>query len=118
MKKKKQKTLSRLKREADATFSKWILKRDKYICFTCGRPANQNAHYVSRTWLGLRYSEVNCNASCFRCNIVLRGNMDEYARALIAKYGDGILNMLAKMKKPTQMKRKDYEEIIAKYEKS
>lgn len=109
-------TITKLKKTADSVFSKWILRRDSYICFTCGKPANQNAHYVSRSWLGLRFNEVNCHASCVRCNVFLNGNMDVYARALLAKYGDGVLDMLAKLKKPTQFKRADYEKIIKTYQ--
>ena len=111
---KKQKSISRLKKEADTVFSLFIRQRDKH-CVTCGAPATQAGHYVSRSWLGLRYNEKNVNGQCVRCNIFKKGNMDEYARFLIRKYGAGILEELNKLKKPTQFKRKDFELIISNY---
>lgn len=112
---KKQKSISKLKVEADRVMSLWVRKRDR-ACVTCGSKENlQNGHYVPRNWLGLRYNKKNCNTQCVGCNVFKKGNMDEYARFLIRKYGPGILETLNKLKKPTQFKRADYNLIISKY---
>ena len=110
----KQRNISQLKKLADIVFSKWIRQRDSH-CITCGRPATQAGHYISRSWLGLRYHPKNVHGQDVRCNIFLKGNMDEYALFLKWKYGPKILEELNKLKKPTQFKRKDYLEIIRKY---
>ena len=114
MKRKKLKSISQLKKEADKHFSIFIRRRDRY-CVTCGALTAHAGHYISRSWLGLRYNERNVNGQCVRCNIFLKGNMDEYALFLKRKYGPDILEELKKLKVPTQFKRKDFEEIIKKY---
>lgn len=71
-------------------------------CFTCGtvKPWKelQNGHYVSRTYLSLRYDPRNCNPQCAGCNIFKKGNLDVYAIKLIEKYGPSILSQLNKEK--------------------
>ena len=115
MKKKKLKSISWLKKEADRVFSLWIRARDGQ-CVTCGgRTQLQNGHYIPRNWLGLRYNEKNCNTQDYRCNIALKGNLDEYALFLRRKYGEGILEELKALKVPTSFHRKDFEEVIRKY---
>jgi|SRR3990170_2874929 len=89
-------------KELDTVFSIFIRQRDKGVCFTCGDVKfwrfQQNGHYVSRTHQILRWSEKNCNTQCYACNIMRHGNMDEYAVALINKYGPKILLDLHKRK--------------------
>jgi len=119
-KKKKLKSISKLKKEADAVFSKFIRQRDKGICETCGvkkeEKYQQCGHYIPRSHMNTRYDEENCNCQCFRCNIKLKGNMDEYAIRLKSKYGTGILERLHKRKQIIrQFKRKDFEDLIAHY---
>ena len=115
LKKKKLKTISQLKKEADRKMSLLVRARDGG-CVTCGSKENlQNGHYVPRNWMALRYDERNNNCQCLVCNVFKKGNMDEYARFLIRKYGTGILEELNKLKKPTQFKRKDFENIIKIY---
>jgi len=120
MPKKKLKTISKLKTDADRVFSKWIRERDDFVCFTCGKKGDQysihNGHYVSRSHNILRYDERNCNAQCVGCNIFKSGNMDEYALRLQKKYGDNILKELHKRKQTMhQFTRQELEEIIKKY---
>lgn len=114
--KKKAKSISWLKKEADRVFSIWIRNRDKR-CVTCGNRNNlQNGHYVSRSINILRYDERNCNAQCVGCNVFKRGNMDEYALFMIRTYGEAILSELGAIKRQLhQFSRQELEEIIAKY---
>ena len=100
-------SLSKAKKRLDNVFSRYI--RTKYskngyvACFTCNaiKPIAemQNGHYVSRTYNSLRFSELNCHPQCPGCNVFKHGNMDEYARALVKKYGPDILETLAKEKR-------------------
>lgn len=110
----KQKSISKLKKEADRVFSIFIRQRDTQ-CVTCGGRNDHAGHYISRSWLNLRYDPQNVNAQCVRCNIFLKGNMDEYTLFLVRTYGIEILDALKQRKRTTQFKRKDYEEIIQKY---
>ena len=113
--KKKRVKITTLKRKADKVFSLWIRERDKNICITCGREGNQNGHYVSRSWMNLRYDEKNCNCQCVVCNVFKNGNMDEYALALKRKYGPDILEELNARKVIKPYDARFLEEIIKKY---
>lgn len=115
-KKKKVKSISQLKKQADAVFSKWVRARDGK-CFTCDSRQNlQCGHYISRAINYLRYDETNCNAQCVGCNVFKNGNMPEYAIRLQRKYGENILYILHLNKQILyQFKREELEKIISKY---
>ncbi len=86
------KTQTWYKKELDRVFSIYIRQRDKGVCFTCGNQKDwkyqQNGHYISRQHMNTRFDEENCHCQCVSCNVFKGGNMDEYALALIRKYGD------------------------------
>lgn len=116
-----------MKKVADKVFSVWIRLRDSdemgmCRCFTCGAVKHwtemQCGHYISRSWMALRYDEKNCHAQCVACNIFKMGNMDEYALALIRRYGKNILKELNDLKKVSSMTRQILEGIIKRYEKA
>lgn len=114
--------MAKLKKKLDAVFSKFIRQRDAGICFTCGikkeQKYQQNGHYISRQHNSTRYDEQNCHCQCVRCNIMLNGNMDEYALRLIRKYGAGILKKLNKKKKEKkQFKENELKNLIEHYNK-
>jgi len=120
IKSKKSKSVSELKKKADAIFSKFIRARDKGKCFTCGNvkePKYQQAgHYVSRVHNMTRYDEKNVHCQCRSCNLFKAGNMDEYTLRLVDKYGDGILEELNKKKHQIkQFRHWELEELIEKY---
>lgn len=100
---KRKPTVAKLKKLADKVFSDYIRQRDKYVCFTCGKKGDktniQNGHYVSRAFNSLRFDERNCAAQCVGCNIFRKGNIDEYALALLKKFGPEILKELAAEKR-------------------
>ena len=89
-----------LKKELDRVFSIYIRQRDKGVCFTCGDKKDwqkqQNGHYIKRSNMSLRYSEVNCHCQCVRCNIFLKGCYPEYSEQLMYKYGVDIISKLNK----------------------
>lgn len=116
MKPKKQKSISQLKKLADKVFSLWIRARDSG-CYTCiGGKGEQCGHYISRSYLNLRYSETNCHAQCVACNVFKSGNLTSYAIRLINQYGTEILHEFDHQKGlKVENPRKFYEEIIQKY---
>lgn len=110
------KTISQLKKQADKVFSKWIRQRDKN-CYTCGGRAQQCGHYVSRSYLALRYSEENAHAQCVSCNIFKNGNLTVYALRLCDQYGVYKLKEFERQKfEKVVNPRKFYEEVIKKYD--
>ena len=94
--------IAKLKKLADAEFSKYIRQRDSVNgvaqCITCGvsKPIAQmqNGHFVSRRVSLLRYDEENCNAQCVGCNMFKHGDLFTYAQNLDLKYGDGTAKKL------------------------
>lgn len=118
---------AKLKKELDTVYSIYIrltyADLDGYVkCFTCGSRFHwkkiQNGHYISRTHLATRWLDKNCHPQCIGCNIFKHGNMDEYAVALVKKYGAKILMTLNALKhKTTKISLDDYEKLIKKYKK-
>jgi 5-methylcytosine-specific restriction endonuclease McrA len=45
-----------------------VLKRDRYVCFYCGGPADTVDHVRPVALGGDHYDEDNLVASCARCN--------------------------------------------------
>lgn len=92
----KTKTKSFLKKKLWKLVSEYVRRRDKGICFTCGRRKEwkwqQCGHYRTGATCKayLFFDERNLNCQCFRCNINLSGNWREYQRRMHLKYGKGI----------------------------
>ena len=114
----KKKTIGYWKKKAWEKFSKWIRARDKNICFTCGHVGEGSGihagHYIPRSLSGyLYFDERNVHAQCYRCNIHLFGNADEYAQRL----GEEVVAALRKDKgKYHQWTEANLRDLIVKYE--
>lgn len=118
-----------LMRKADDAFSLYIRTRDSqayegraFRCISCGRvlPIEQcdNGHYVNRSHMSLRFSELNCNAQCRHCNRFQEGNFTGYRKGLIAKIGEQKVELLEAMKN-TANKISNFElELLAKHYRS
>ena len=88
----------------DIVFAKWIKKRDSgYInegfrCMACNQikllDQFNASHYHSRRYMSIRWDEKNVHGCCIRCNKWLAGNIPEYTKGLIEKYGEGIIQEL------------------------
>jgi len=97
IKKPKKKTVSQLKKELDKLFSIYIRKKyekNGYIrCYTCGASKAfgeiQNGHFVSRSYLATRYSELNCRPQCVGCNVFGGGQVAIFAVNLDRENGEG-----------------------------
>jgi len=112
-------------KKADACFSKFIRRRDKHRCQTCGKQMQSNesqcGHYVSRSCFALRFSEKNCLCQCVACNVFKKGNLDQFALKLMKKWGDNILYELDEIRKERKRTVKKYgrdfyKKIISLYE--
>lgn len=115
---KKKKTATKLKKELDAVFSRYIRARDKFVCFTCGHKMemrnSQAGHFVPRQYLSTRFDETNVHCQCFACNMYYGGQPSIYATKLEKKYGKG---KVAELEKKRQEITKDfpYEQMIEEY---
>ena len=62
-----------------------------FTCVSCGRrkPVEESnvSHYVSRQNLGLRHDLHNIHLACTYCNNHLHGNLIEYRKELLRRYG-------------------------------
>lgn len=117
---KKNKTLSKLKKELDSEFSKYIRTRDKYTCYTCDRVmdmrSSQNGHFIPRQYLSVRFDEVNCHCQCYACNMLYNGQPSAYAVRLKKDYGVDIIEKLeSRRKEITKLTPQWYEEKIKYY---
>lgn len=123
IRKKKPKSITKLKAELDSVFSLYIrtkYSRDGYVsCFTCGIKKTikemQNGHYIPRNHLATRYLELNNHPQCVGCNVFKNGNMSSYAVRLEEKYGQGVLQDLEKLKRSI-IKDLPYADLIEVYE--
>ena len=114
---------------ADAAFSLYIRTRDSqqhegraFKCISCNRtlPVTQAdcGHYINRSHMSLRFSELNCNAQCRNCNRFQEGNFSGYRQGLIRKIGEQKVILLEAQKNITS-KISNFElELLAKHYKA
>lgn len=110
-------------KKLDREFSIFIRLRDSQNgvgrCISCGKVVHWKqadcGHFVNRKHLSLRFSEKNCNLQCRACNRFDEGNPVGYARGLIEKYGDGILEELEIAKRQTVKFSKAEIELMIKH---
>ena len=125
-KKTKSPTKTALRKKADSVFSTFIRLRDSnkqwvVVCPLCWaklpRKQAQNMHFIKRSCWFYRYDEANCNAWCYRCNVILNWNYIAYTRWMQKKYGiEYVDNMISESKKLHKERSKaDYQEIINNY---
>lgn len=102
----KLKTLSDYKKEAKIFFQHWIRIRDVsagYSCISCGAkitiPTSDGSHFFNANqFSGLVFDEMNCHASCQKCNRFEGGRLLDYRHGLIARYGNDYLAQLESKK--------------------
>lgn len=96
----KLKTLSEYEAEAKKSFQHWIRLRDQNLpCISCNN-SNTNdwagGHYYSAgMYSGFMFDERNCHKQCnTHCNKHLSGNLLEYRKGLIKRYGIEFVDQL------------------------
>lgn len=116
----KKKTTTKLKRELDAVFSKYIRQRDNGQCYTCPKKDDpkymQCGHFVPRQYLAVRYSEINCHCQCYACNMLYNGQPSRFAMNLVRDFGYNAVDELEKARQTTT-KYFPYEAKIEEYKK-
>lgn len=115
------------KAKLDTVFSRFIRFRDAdsngiVRCISCFKffhwKKTDNGHFVNRKHMSTRFSEKNCNAQCISCNRFDEGNNIGYAKGLIKKYGQGIIDELEVLKYQTsKFSEFDYKVMIQDYSK-
>lgn len=120
----KLKTLSELEKEAKKEFQSWIRKRDqRKPCVSCGCRLNKtNTHashyFAAGQYSGYMFDERNCHSSCVQCNTFLHGNLLNYRKGLIERYGQIYVDELefgAHEKRNYKYTREELIEIKNKY---
>lgn len=88
--KRKELTLPKLLKKAQDTFNRFTRERDRdKDCISCGAQVTEAGHYFSAGhYSALRFNEMNVNGQCTRCNCFLHGNLIEYRKGLIKRYGE------------------------------
>lgn len=122
----KLKSLPKLKKQLWSLFSQYVRKRDCNedgygSCISCGVIKHYKdadaGHFLPKS-LGLQvyFVEKNVHLQCSYCNLALQGNQVQYAKALVKRYGEGVLEELEQIKNtPLKLSRIDYMELIEKY---
>ena len=114
-------TVPELLEKAQKVFNAWIRNRDRDKgCISCSSMKVEHAsHYYSAgNYSALRFNEMNVNGSCARCNTFLHGNLHEYRRGLVARYGAEKVELLeasVQLRKVTKWDRYTLELIIKTY---
>jgi len=113
--------LSKVKAKAQAKFNEYIRLRDyTKRCISCGvNPVEQAGHYYSRgLYTGLSFLEMNVHGQCCKCNMYLHGNLINYRKGLVVRYGADFVASLedyAEKNRLHKWTRDDLENIYKKY---
>jgi hypothetical protein len=105
-------------KDAKKVFQLWIRKRDfDQPCISCGcKESNQWAggHYFSAyPFTGLIFEETNCHKQCnSKCNKFLSGNLTEYRKGLIQRYGIEYVENLERLSETQRTKAWSKDELI------
>lgn len=113
-------TLPKLLIKTQKVFNKYIRERDRERgCISCGSEVTEAGHYFSQGHhSSLRFDEVNVNGQCLRCNRFLHGNLINYRKGLVKRYGEEKIKRmetLVELRKAWKWSRMELEEIIKKY---
>jgi hypothetical protein len=93
------KTLTELESEAKREFQKWVRLRDKEKpCASCGTNNAKEWHgshlYSANLYSGLIFDERNVHKCCDYCNVYLHGNLLNFRKGLIERYGKEFVEQL------------------------
>jgi hypothetical protein len=114
------KTLSEYEKDAKKSFQHWIRLRDKNLpCISCNNSKTNDwagGHYYSAgMYSGFMFDERNCHKQCnTHCNKHLSGNLLEYRKGLIKRYGNEFVEQLESESDSKRNYKFSKEELIAK----
>jgi len=114
---KKPKTVTKLKKELDTLFSKYIRAEFPAECYTCGfKGQMQCGHFISRMYLKTRWEKDNCRPQCMMCNIWGKGMPIDFEERLKKDLGtERVEEMKSVRKEITKLNREWLEEQIVFY---
>lgn len=121
---KKQKSVSKLKKELDALFSQYIRRKyanqDGFVrCYTCSQQKHwkemQCGHFASRSYLSTRFLEENCRVQCLGCNFYGKGQIGVFANRLEKEEAGTVARLYKLSQELTKWGTKDYEAKIEEY---
>ena len=125
--KKKLVTLAKLKKEARYWFQRWIRIRDLgNTCISCNTPLKDirdydaGHYYNAKNYPTLLFNELNVSGQCKFCNDHLSGNLIEYRKGLLKRYGIEVVEQLEEIaddKRIRTLTKEHYIEIAEKYKK-
>jgi len=115
----KLKTLSEYEAEAKKSFQKFIRLRDAELeCISCGTNTATEwhaSHYFDcNKYSGLIFNEKNVHKACKQCNVFFHGNIPEYRKGLIKRYGLAYIEELESISDAKRVYKYTKEELIAK----
>lgn len=123
--KQKLKTVTDYRKDARYWFQRWIRIRDLgKTCISCATQLTaiskyDAGHYYSASGTPqLLFNEMNCHSQCVFCNQHKSGNLIEYRKGLIKRYGAGVLldlDELAEDKSKRTLTKEYYQEIETEY---
>jgi hypothetical protein len=121
-------TITQLKKKLWKEFTLYVKLRESgdgetCLCITCGKRLTigksdcQGGHFFSKKgYSGLYFHEDNVWPQCYRCNINLEGNTQEYDIRLRKKIGNERVDHLYNIRKSIfKITRYEYTELIKKY---
>lgn len=113
-------TPSNRKALAQAAVNEFVRMRDAHLpCISCGcthSPAWHAGHYRSRgSAPHLALDPRNLNRQCAQCNLHLHGNLIEYRKGLVERYGISHVEALESDQESRGYKAADYDAIAAHY---
>lgn len=104
-------TVPQLLKKAEKIFNEYIRLRDRkngvFTCISCRqiKPADSRmhaGHYMSAGHhYATRFNEDNVFGQCERCNTFLHGNLIEYRKSLVMRYGEDFVCHIESMAKKT-----------------
>jgi len=114
------KTLSEYEKDAKKSFQHWIRLRDKNLpCISCGNSNTTDwagGHFYSAgMYSGFMFDERNVHKQCnTHCNKHLSGNLLEYRKGLIKRYGNAFVDELDSISDSKRNYKYTKAELIAK----
>ena len=114
--KKESQSLNDLRSIARAAFQTYIRLRDKNRpCISCGKTEAKwdGGHFFkAEIYTGLIFNEFNCHKQCSYCNDQLAGNLIEYRKGLIKRYGQERVSALEDLADLARIYKFDKNELI------
>ncbi len=122
--KRPKRSLSSLKKKAWKLFSEWIRRKDAdeggtVECYTCGKmmywekDGAQAGHAIAGRRNAVLLDEEIVKVQCYRCNISLRGNYQEFITRLVRENGfEWWEAKLVESRKTVKLTASDIEEKI------